>query len=377
MIWTRTQKGASPPDSAGAVQGIPPIRSASPGKTRFYLVLLCSLVTATGLTLLLVKLRAASPLDSSPADSPSKAGAPSSFASAFPGSTTTSSRIFVSPTLKRLALSDSAAATSSVPLPASTTPGAANAKAGVALNVPLDLQNAAWRIRDGAASSADLGEQIAARADGLMVNTPAPTTVLENGQAVRARRHHNTSLTLAAGSVIFCALETAIDSEKSGLVTCVVTGDVVGDDAKQVLVERGTHVLGEYHGEGKLGDARIGIVWNRLRKSDGTTVDLMAEGADAQGRAGIAGNVDNHWLSRIGAAVLVSVIEDSVSAATAPRGNGTTVVLSNTAATGTSMSQRVLDATINAAPTISVNPGTRLDILVARDIDFGDVYANR
>ena len=195
--------------------------------------------------------------------------------------------------------------------------------------------------------------------------------------SIKARRHLNQSLSLAAGSIIGCALETAIDSSRPGLVNCVVTDDVVSDDARVTLIERGSHVLGEYRSDARLGDTRIAIIWNRLRKGDGALVDLASPAVDALGRSGIAGAVDEHWFSRIGAAVLLSIIEDGVASASASSQRSGTVVLSTTSSTDTTLSQKVLDASINQAPTISIDAGKRINILVARDIDFSAVYATR
>ena len=216
-------------------------------------------------------------------------------------------------------------------------------------------------------------------ANPLMVDQPF-TGGAHSDQSVapaKATRHPNQSLSLAAGSIIGCALETALDSSRAGLVNCIVTDDVVSDDARTVLIERGSHVLGEYRSDARVGDTRIAIVWNRLRKGDGTLIDLASPAVDAQGRSGILGGVDNHWFSRIGAAVLLSIIEDGVASATTASQRSGTVVLSNTSNAGATLSEKVLDASINQAPTLSINAGARINILVARDIDFGQVYATR
>jgi type IV secretion system protein VirB10 len=214
------------------------------------------------------------------------------------------------------------------------------------------------------------------RTDGLMVDLPAPAVSASNTPhaAVRAERHHASALTLSAGSIISCALETAINSQRPGLVTCVVTEDVVSDDARVTLIERGTHVLGSYRADIHLGDSRVNVVWDRLRKADGTTVDLESPGVDAEGSSGLSGLTDNHWFDRIGAAVLLSLIQDSVADLTQPKANGSAVIFANTANAGPALSQKVLDATINIAPTITVAAGARINILVARDIDFSGVY---
>ncbi|MCA3786779.1 TrbI/VirB10 family protein, partial [Burkholderia sp.] len=55
-------------------------------------------------------------------------------------------------------------------------------------------------------------------------------------------------------------------------------------------------------------------------------------------------------------------------------GNGT-VVYQNTQAQGNDMATRVLDQTVNIAPTLKQNQGAEFMIVLARDLDFGSVYS--
>ena len=330
------------------------------GNRRLAIVALGSVTLAALTTVMLARLHA------SPA--PAEASMDASQRPSFPDARASSPQLFVAPKLSSAHALDTPANT--------TTTGVVDSTAALAM--PLASPNTRWQMpSETPQTGLVVGPGEMSKPNVLMVDLP-PSGVDATQQegVVHARRHDPHGLTLAAGSIIGCALETAIDSSRAGYVTCVVTDDVVSDDAGVVLIERGTHVMGEYRSDARLGDARIGIIWNRLRKSDGTTVDLASAGTDQQGRSGISGAVDNHWFSRIGAAVLLSIIEDGIAAASAPKADGTTLVFGNTAATGATLSQRVLDASINLPPTITVNPGARVSILVARDIDFGSAYGN-
>ena len=50
------------------------------------------------------------------------------------------------------------------------------------------------------------------------------------------------------------------------------------------------------------------------------------------------------------------------------------VVYENTQQQGNDMATRVLDSTINIAPTLEQNQGAEFTIVLARDLDFGSVY---
>jgi type IV secretory pathway VirB10-like protein len=331
------------------------------GNRRLAIVALGSIVLAALTTLMLARLHA------SPA--PLEASADTSQRPTFPDDKAANAQLFVAPTLSSVHPSDNPANSGTAPtvdFPAQ-------------LAMPLTSPNARWQLPNGTTDTATAAPPPGpAKPDALMVDLPwASAQASQQDGVIHARRHDPHGLTLAAGSIIGCALETAIDSSRGGYVTCVVTDDVVSDDARTVLIERGTHVLGEYRSDARQGDARIGIIWNRLRKSDGTTVDLASPATDQQGRSGISGAIDNHWFTRIGAAALLSMIEDGMAALSAPKADGTTMVFGNTTATGSTLSQKVLDASINLPPTISVNPGARISILVAKDIDFQSAYVNR
>ena len=330
------------------------------GNRRLAIVAFGSIVLAALTTVMLARLHA------SPA--PADASLDASQRPTFPDGQAANSQVFVAPALTPVHASDS-------PANSGTT---ATVDSAPALAMPLNSPNTRWQLPGVTTDAAPVAAPPAAtKPAALMVDQPLPGGEVSQDAMVHARRHDPHGLTLAAGSIIGCALESAIDSSRGGYVTCVVTDDVVSDDARSVLIERGTHVLGEYRSDARLGDARIGIIWSRLRKSDGTTVDLASPGTDQQGRSGISGAVDNHWFTRIGAAVLLSVIEDGMTAVSAPKADGTTTVFGNTTTTGSTLSQKVLDASINLPPTITVNPGARVSILVAKDIDFESAYANR
>jgi type IV secretion system protein VirB10 len=213
----------------------------------------------------------------------------------------------------------------------------------------------------------------------------APTTVQEFARAQAAKspltasgqstaaRLGNRSLVLARGSYVPCALETDLNSNVPGPTTCLITANVFSDDGKVVLIEKGAHVLGEYGRTLKLGDTRIAVVWNRIKTPTGVVIDVDSPAADGTGGAGVEGEIDSHWMQRIGGAFLLSLVQDAVTAKTSSQqGGGTTI---NTANTSKNMAEKVLDSTINIAPTLIRNRGERLMILVNRDLWFDSVYS--
>ncbi|MBE7418428.1 MAG: type IV secretion system protein VirB10 [Ideonella sp.] len=186
------------------------------------------------------------------------------------------------------------------------------------------------------------------------------------------------SLTLPKGTAFTCALKTKVISAVSGLVGCQVQRNVYSDDGRVLLIERGSHLDGEYRiASVRPGTVRIPVLWTRIRTPLGVTVDIESPGTGKLGESGIDGYVDNRWPERIGAAMLLSLIDDSVKLIIqnqANESNADTIVLPSTTANTSKLAEKVLENTINIPPLIYQNQGGIVGIYVARDVDFSSVY---
>jgi type IV secretion system protein VirB10 len=194
--------------------------------------------------------------------------------------------------------------------------------------------------------------------------------------AVRAEVLPTQRLLLPKGAFLDCTLETAIDSTLPGMTTCIMATDTFGVDGQVVLLERGTKLVGETRGQVQQGSARVFVLWNEARTPTGVIVPLTSPGTDELGRSGFAGTVDRHFWERFGAAMLVSVIDGAIQAAVqSSRGSGGAVVV-NPSSTQDVMTE-VLKGTIAIPPTVMKRQGDRIQVLVARDLDFRSVYELR
>ncbi len=216
---------------------------------------------------------------------------------------------------------------------------------------------------------------------------PAPAAAQDPGElavllrssvatAVHAQVLPAQRLLLPKGAFIDCTLETAIDSTLPGMTTCVMETVAFGADGSVVLLERGTKLIGETRGQVQQGSARIFVLWTEARTPAGVVVPLASPGADELGRAGLSGEVNRHFWERFGAAMLVSVIDGAVAAAVQSSRNGNgTVVIDPSASQG--VMTEVLKSTVNIPPTVTKQNGDRIQVLVARDLDFRSVYELR
>ena len=179
---------------------------------------------------------------------------------------------------------------------------------------------------------------------------------------------------LPKGAFIDCTLETAIDSSLPGMTTCITATDVWSADGSVVLLERGTKLVGETRGEVRQGQERLFVLWSEARTPTGVIVELASPGTDALGRSGVTGEVDTHFAARFGAAILISLIDAGTAALVASQSEGgSSVVIAPQAASG--VVSEVLRQTVNVPPTIRVAQGGRMQVLVARDVSFEQVYA--
>jgi len=187
----------------------------------------------------------------------------------------------------------------------------------------------------------------------------------------RATVLHGRSSVVAQGAIIPAVLETALDSDLPGFARAVVSRDVRSFDGSTVLIPRGSRLIGEYRSAVALGQSRAFIIWTRVLRADGVSVQIGSPATDQLGRAGLSGSVDHHFLQTFGGAILLSVVNAGASAL-AGTPSTEVVIGSSQAATG-------LASTVSAyapqviPPTIKVPQGTPIRIFVARDLDFGGV----
>lgn len=180
----------------------------------------------------------------------------------------------------------------------------------------------------------------------------------------------STDLVVPQGTIITAVLETAIDSDLPGMVRAVVSRDVVGFDATKVLIPKGSRLVGQYSSGVALGQSRAFVIWTRVLRSDGVSVQLGSAATDPLGTAGLGGKVNSHFLKRFGSAILLSVVTGALEYLVNSADKGSQVLIANTAQAN-QLASIALQRQIDIAPTIKVAQGTPVRVFVARDLDFG------
>jgi type IV secretion system protein VirB10 len=220
---------------------------------------------------------------------------------------------------------------------------------------------------------------------------------IEPSQAdqVSATRINNLNTTIAQGKVIQGILETAINSDLPGQLRAIVSHDIYAEAGKDILVPKGSRIIGSYNSSVKRGQARVFIIWTRVIRPDGVDIEIDSPGTDALGRAGLGGYVDNKYFEMFSTALLTSSLDIGVAAAgqglfgnqqqtTTQGGGGVTTTSSPTSSAmqeavanvGT-VGNSIVNSTINLGPTITVDQGTPINIFVNKDLIFPPAIAGQ
>lgn len=189
-----------------------------------------------------------------------------------------------------------------------------------------------------------------------------------------AARLFNRDYLLAKGAYIDCVLNTSLNSTVPGMTKCTLTRDVYSDNGVTLLLERGSEVTGEYRSNLTQGQARLFVLWDRVKTPHGVVVNLASPGTDSLGGGGVPGYVDTHFWQRFGGAMMLSLVDDLASYAANRGGNSGNSNFDSSSDTAQSMAAEALKNTINIPPTFYKNQGERIGIFIARDIDFSRVY---
>jgi type IV secretion system protein VirB10 len=195
-------------------------------------------------------------------------------------------------------------------------------------------------------------------------------TILEGSKATVLQ---HPEFTATMGTLIPCTLLTAMDSSAPGIVTCMTQRDVFGTTGSVVVMEKGTKIVGEYASRMEQGRNRMFVLWNRAETPHHVVITLGSPAADGLGRAGFAGEINNHFWQRFGGALMLTLIDGAFSTATSLASkNGSTSLNFDS---GQSAASEALSNSINISPTLTKNQGEVVAVMVARDLDFSSVYA--
>ena len=198
------------------------------------------------------------------------------------------------------------------------------------------------------------------------------------------------------GKIIHAVLETALDTTLAGPLRAVTTRDVYAESGYDVLIPKGSRLIGTYNTDVVRGQGRVFIIWSRLIRPDGVDVQINSQAIDRLGRSGINGYVDDRYFEIFGGAILTSVLgitlagiadaildpegsseTESSSGSTTTTGNSVDSAISESVTSIGSVSKSVVGGLLDARPSITVDQGTPLKVFVNRDLEFPSEVAGK
>ena len=197
-------------------------------------------------------------------------------------------------------------------------------------------------------------------------------------ETAQASQLHNLHTLIAQGAMIPGILETAIESDLPGMVRAIVSENIYSFDGTELLIPEGSRLIGQYRSGLVNGQSRVFVIWNRLIRNDGVSINVASYGTDELGRSGLAGDVDAHFFERFGSSVMLSMIDSGLqAAANSANSKASTAVAVNTGTDFSNAAAIALQNAINIPPTINIDQGTRINVFVGKDLDFSNVRGNK
>jgi len=279
-------------------------------------------------------------------------------------------------TLAQAAPQPAAAAPAAAPQPTSQDPAESHWRAPA---VVVDLseaspatpaqkpQQAAGPVAAGEDTRLNPEERFAARVTSSSADTARATQMRDLGRIV------------PQGFVIPAVLETAIDSDLPGAVRAVVSRDVRGFDGAQVLIPRGSKLIGQYRSAAAVGQTRAFVIWSRIITPAGVSIDVGSPATDRLGRGGLAGTADTHFFERFGSSILLTLVTAGAEYLAQGHNNsgGNTALVIGSAGQANQLATVALQKQIDIPTTIRVPQGAPVQVSVVRDLDFSGVAPAR
>lgn len=193
---------------------------------------------------------------------------------------------------------------------------------------------------------------------------------------------------LLEGDVIKAVVLQALNTDKPGTVRAMVVRDIYDTvSARHVVMPAGTILIGTQDTDIAAGQNRILMAFNRVRFPSGATLTLGGlPGADVSGAAGLpADGVNSHFWEQFGSSFLIAGLAalaggNASSSDVTINVSGASPVssLSQAAAQGLSDTvQHILQRNQTIKPTLSVDPGDEITVIVTREMDLPPDIVNR
>ena len=164
------------------------------------------------------------------------------------------------------------------------------------------------------------------------------------------------------GRMLQATLQTQLSGEFTGPVRALVSIPVWSRDRRRVVIPRGTLALGEAQQVTGAFQGRLAVGFDRLVFPDGRTVRMSFAGLNAIGEAGLADEVNRHYVSTFGAVGAVGLLAGLV------RGGGSDSFYDPVSQQFALMATQLFDRYMNRLPEITIRAGHPMRIWLTQDL---------
>mgnify|MGYP003651394898 CR=1 FL=1 len=217
--------------------------------------------------------------------------------------------------------------------------------------------------------------QVRAKSDMLIYQNNKQESDTNNTKVniIKTNKLDNLESKILQGKIISAILETEINSDLPGMIRAVINDNVYSESNDNILIPKGSRLIGKYNSDIVMNQSRVFIEWNRLITPNGVDIEFLSPGVDAQGQAGLTGEINNHHAFRFSQAMLSSLINITAI----PKANKEDTkkieiykkaLLENI----NNNAQEVIKDNIDIKPTINIKAGTIVNVFVAKDIEFNN-----
>lgn len=196
-------------------------------------------------------------------------------------------------------------------------------------------------------------------------------------ETARATQLQNLDALITQGTMIDGILETAVQSDLPGMVRAIVSENVYSFEGANLLIPKGSKLIGRYNSGLVRGQSRVFVIWNRVIRPDGASIIIGSYGADSLGRSGLAGEVDTHFFERFGSSILLSMINAGIEIGVNSLDDQDAATVAVDSGSDFSRSAEIaLENSIGIKPTVNIHQGTQIKVFVGKDLDFNEVSAS-
>lgn len=194
-------------------------------------------------------------------------------------------------------------------------------------------------------------------------------TGIDNNSQSKGNKH-----TISKGVMIPITLITGINTDLPGIISAQINTNIYDSyTGENILIEKGTKVMGKYDSRISYSQNRVQTVWNSLitNKGDNISVPTLI-GVDRNGQSGWSGKTDKHLTGTIVSSLASGLLNLGSAALRNNVGDTLMTLLSGVNNTFNTSATSFISRELNRQPTITIDKGQEAYLITTSPIVFED-----